>query len=201
MKNAPHTVALRRHPESGGDTVKGIDATVSSESGSLVIRYSLRGDLSRIHIPAARAPRRAERLWEHTCFEAFVAGLDDPAYYEFNFAPSTEWAAYFFERYRERCESHEGNTPPRLAVSAAKNRLEIEATIDLKNLPEIWPAPPLRLGLAAVVEETRGVLSYWALKHPPGKPDFHHTDNFALKIGSATASPTPRSGRKKQGGK
>jgi hypothetical protein len=27
-----------------------------------------------------------------------------------------------------------------------------------------------------------GVLSYWALQHPPGNSDFHHADAFALQI-------------------
>jgi hypothetical protein len=33
-----------------------------------------------------------------------------------------------------------------------------------------------------VIEEKSGLLSYWALKHPPGKPDFHHPDAFALEV-------------------
>ena len=37
-------------------------------------------------------------------------------------------------------------------------------------------------GLSAVIEDPNGVLSYWALRHPPGKPDFHHPDTFALEI-------------------
>jgi hypothetical protein len=41
---------------------------------------------------------------------------------------------------------------------------------------------PWRLGLSAVIEDTRGSLSYWALAHPPGKPDFHHADGFALEL-------------------
>jgi hypothetical protein len=40
----------------------------------------------------------------------------------------------------------------------------------------------IRLGLSAVVEATDGGLSYWALRHPPGKPDFHHIDAFALQL-------------------
>jgi hypothetical protein len=40
----------------------------------------------------------------------------------------------------------------------------------------------LRLGLSAVIEDIDGRLSYWALKHPPGKPDFHHPDSFALDV-------------------
>jgi hypothetical protein len=41
---------------------------------------------------------------------------------------------------------------------------------------------PLHLGLSAVLEATNGDKSYWALAHPPGKPDFHHADCFALEL-------------------
>jgi hypothetical protein len=46
----------------------------------------------------------------------------------------------------------------------------------LSRLPRnvLW-----RLGLSALIEETSGRKSYWALAHPPGKPDFHHADCFA----------------------
>jgi hypothetical protein len=40
----------------------------------------------------------------------------------------------------------------------------------------------LLLGLSAVIEEKNGVMSYWALKHPPGPPDFHHASGFVLEI-------------------
>jgi len=38
------------------------------------------------------------------------------------------------------------------------------------------------IGLAAVIEELDGTKSYWALAHPPGAPDFHHADCFALTL-------------------
>jgi hypothetical protein len=41
---------------------------------------------------------------------------------------------------------------------------------------------PWRLALTAVIEHATGALSYWSLHHPPGPPDFHHPDGFALKI-------------------
>jgi hypothetical protein len=44
------------------------------------------------------------------------------------------------------------------------------------------PGARLSVALSAVIEDNRGMLSYWALKHPPGKPDFHHRDGFALEI-------------------
>jgi hypothetical protein len=44
------------------------------------------------------------------------------------------------------------------------------------------PSATLHLGFTAVIEDRDGRLSYWALRHPPGKPDFHHADSFALKL-------------------
>jgi hypothetical protein len=43
----------------------------------------------------------------------------------------------------------------------------------------------LHVGLSAVVKETSGRQSYWALAHPSGKPDFHHSDCFALEVPQA----------------
>lgn len=39
----------------------------------------------------------------------------------------------------------------------------------------------LLLGLSAVIEENDGAVSYWALKHPPGPPDFHDANTFILE--------------------
>jgi hypothetical protein len=40
----------------------------------------------------------------------------------------------------------------------------------------------LRIALAAVIEDDNGRLSYWGLRHAPGKPDFHHPNGFALEV-------------------
>jgi hypothetical protein len=40
----------------------------------------------------------------------------------------------------------------------------------------------LQLAFSAIIEDDQGVLSYWALTHPPGRPDFHHPDAFALEL-------------------
>jgi hypothetical protein len=36
--------------------------------------------------------------------------------------------------------------------------------------------------MAAVIEDDAGGLSYWGLRHAPGKPDFHHPNGFALEV-------------------
>jgi hypothetical protein len=52
-------------------------------------------------------------------------------------------------------------------------------------LPRLSPAyrrARLAVGLAVIIEEESGGLSYWALRHAPGKPDFHHAGAFALEL-------------------
>ena len=100
-----------------------------------------------------------------------------PGYREFNFSPSSEWTAYAFHGYRE--EAGLGiELDPGIEVRRTGTRLELDAELHRAFLP---PGRSLRLGLSAVIEDADGVLSYWALQHPPGKPDFHHTDAFALQ--------------------
>lgn len=68
--------------------------------GGLVFSYRLQGDMARLRIPAGVAGR-GDRLWEQTCFEAFIAPRGATAYVEFNFSPSGQWAAYAFSDYRQ----------------------------------------------------------------------------------------------------
>jgi len=75
---------------------------------------SARGDVERVRLPPARAPRIAQGLWRYTCCEIFVARVGSPAYHEFNFAPSGEWAAYAFERYREGVLLRDDSLDPRI---------------------------------------------------------------------------------------
>lgn len=175
---------LVRHPETPGPAVRTVEARVSwSRGGALVLSYLLNGNLSRLEIPPPRAPRRADRLWEKTCFEAFVGAMGNPAYTEFNFSPSGEWAVYAFRGYRERALLAEETSPPKITARRERESLALEAVVGPDLLPALAPGLGLRLGLGAVVEEATGMLSYWSLRHPPGKPDFHHPDGFALELG------------------
>jgi hypothetical protein len=54
-------------------------------------------------------------------------------------------------------------------------------------LPSLLTAS-CEIGLSAVLHETDETKSYWALAHPPGNPDFHHPDCFALNL-AAPARP------------
>jgi hypothetical protein len=69
-----------------------------------------------------------------------------------------------------------GHSAPTIAVRRESTELELEASIPMPDKEK------LVLGISAVIEELDGGLSYWALRHAPGKPDFHHPQAFALEL-------------------
>jgi hypothetical protein len=180
---------LQRHPAIHTQAVRGVEVQVGwRRGGVLALTFALEGDLALLRIPAPRLSRRTDNLWRHTCFEAFLRRKGEPAYCEFNFAPSGEWAAYAFRRYRDGASLVQA-WDPCITVRKTKERLELDALIRLDCLPLIQPRTRMQLALSAVVEDDQGALSYWALIHPPGKPDFHHPDAFALELEWPAAAP------------
>ncbi len=173
------SVRLAPHPDTRAAWIDSLQVEVAAtpEHG-FFLTYSLAGDLARLRLPPPAAPDRADGLWRHTCFEAFVMGEDAPAYRECNFSPSGTWQAYAFRARRQGGEAATA-TDPGIACRAADDRLTLTATLSADDLP---PGKRLRLALSAVVEDSGGALTYWALRHPPGRPDFHHPDAFALEL-------------------
>jgi hypothetical protein len=161
--------------------VAGRATVVGSE---LRFEYRLRGDLAVLAVASRASSQRAERLWEHTCFEAFVAAGSVGAYRELNFSPSTEWAAYAFDAYRQGMRPLTLARAPTIDVVTAADELSVTASVELAAL---GAAPwPLRVGLTAVVEDRTGRRGYFALRHPRANPDFHDAAGFAVLLdGSA----------------
>ena len=181
--SANHALALARHPGTRSDAVRGIIARVAKlPGGMLALTYVIEGDLDSLRIPAPRPSARGERLWQHTCCEVFIARKDVPAYHEFNFAPSGAWAAYAFARYRDGAPLLDAALDPRIAVRRSRDKLELDASIRLDLLSPDHAEARLALALAAVIEDEAGALSYWALRHAPGAPDFHHPHAYALEL-------------------
>jgi hypothetical protein len=167
--------ALKPHPATPCAALHTLDAVIDRKGQGLRILYVLKGEIGRLCIPEPGVARFAERLWQHTCCELFIARPGEPGYREFNFSPSAEWGAYEFSNYREGMGRLDVFIP--IAVRQSAQRLELEASVPLHEAGE------LLAGVSAVIEEQGGTLSYWALKHAPGKPDFHHPDAFTLALG------------------
>jgi hypothetical protein len=180
--SSERALELACHPASRTDCVAGIEARVFRKGALLAVSFSIRGALERLRVPEPRATRIGERLWQHTCCELFIARAGERAYHEFNFSPSTEWAVYQFSGYREGGPLSEPALNPHIAVRSARETLELQATVDLARLSSTHATDRLCLGLSSVMEDLDGTLTYWALKHAPGKPDFHHPGAFALEL-------------------
>jgi hypothetical protein len=147
----------------------------------LHMTFRLEGEISGLRIPSPGVVRIGTDLWRHTCFEAFIAIEGEAAYHEFNFAPSGEWAAYELRGYRDGRPSANQTSAPDIVVRSTNSRLELEASVQLDFLSDGHSRAPLRIGLSAVIEASDGI-SYWALRHPRDKPDFHDAEGFALRL-------------------
>lgn len=175
----PRHRRLQLHTDSQPGPVAGIEVEINQPTaGELALRFHLSGDTSRILIPEARPTARADDLWRHSCFEVFICSPKTSSYHEFNFSPSGQWQAYVFSNYRIG-ELLALADNPVIECLSAPHDLTLQATLRVADLLE---GNRLRLGLSAVIETGDGALSYWALRHPPGKPDFHHPDTFDLEL-------------------
>jgi hypothetical protein len=214
----PVRVSLRRHPDTPCDALTGIEAEMARTGPRrLQVRFVLLGKAWHVRWPRPAAPVRADELWRRTCLEIFLRAGDEQGYLEFNLTPAGAWAAYRFRRYREGMETAAEIGEPRLLGgetrrrSLDRNRRDGLQAIGIDTLDRFEPPfttlafelqldkaaslpvhLPWHLGLSAVIEENDGRISYWALAHPPGKPDFHHPDCFALELPAARPGPSSR---------
>jgi hypothetical protein len=180
-------VALWAHPAHPSVAVDSLTASARRSGTSLFLRYELRGRLGDIVIAPPEQPIRTDRLWETTCFEAFLQPADGTDYVELNFAPSGRWAAYAFEAYRSGMVQASLPAPPEIAVTVEPGLLVLEAAVSLNIL-----RGPCRLGLCAVIEHESRRKSYWALAHAGEKPDFHDPHCFQIELPTASLNPSPR---------
>lgn len=168
--------ALIRHPDTPSGSVDRVMVNLPpSASREIWLEYSV-SPTAGLVLPGEKEPLRTDGLWSSTCFELFVQPVGSESYFEFNFSPSFQWAVYQFSSYRSGRRDWPSHDPE-IWISPAGEHffLAVEAMPDL-------PPTALKIGLAAVIEEMDGTKSYWALNHPPGAPDFHHPDCFALHI-------------------
>ena len=183
------SIRLACHPDTPESAVHHIEAHVyRPPEGPMQVTYALHGDLDRLRIPPCVTPARTDGLWRHTCFELFIKRAGEPAYYELNFSPSGAWAAYSFGGYRADAAPAEQAPDPQLEVSFTADSLELAAAVPLELFFPQHASVRLEMAISAVVEARDGRLSYWALRHAPGKPDFHHPHAYALEPGAHSAA-------------
>lgn len=174
-------VTLTPHPTTPGPEIE-ITVEVERAGDDLMLSYSVSGRVSALLVQPPANPARTDDLWKHTCFEAFIGGSETPGYVELNLAPSQQWAAYAFDDTRLGMRQAVVAGPDIVSFEQTDRSLDIYVRVGAVNPRDIGKGQPWRLGLSAVIEETGGRISYWALAHPSDKPDFHHPDSFVLEL-------------------
>ena len=182
LRGAPATQVLVPHADHRPRAVRSVRVDVTREREALTVRYALEGDLGAIQIPPPVEPGFVLGLWQHTCFELFVAADGAQPYHEANLSPSGAWAVFAFRGYHDGVPCLDPALAPTIAVRREPDRLLLDARVPLARWSPSYGSARLRMALTAVVEEAGGVCSYWALRHPSARPDFHHRDGFALLL-------------------
>lgn len=169
---------LVRHPDTPPGAIDWVEAELVRTDGGATATFRARGDPNKLVVPPSAAPVHTDGLWKTTCFELFMAA-GEGGYQEFNFAPSSAWAAYHFDGYRE------GMRPANIDVTIETRRETNGLTLRAEIKGEL--PLPANVGLTAVIEETDGQLRYWATGFAPGKPDFHATAVRSLLFDGVSA--------------
>ncbi len=174
---------LMPHPATRPDAIREIAVSYvrDAATGALRISWRAHGAIARLRLPDPAPPLRADGLWQHSCFEAFLRSDTADSYHEFNFAPSGAWAAYRFTG-RRTGQSAPPMSTPRIETTRDATSFVLTAVLPLDELPELAQATTLRAGLAAVLEDERGSLAYWALAHHALHPDFHDPAAFNMIV-------------------
>lgn len=177
------THRLTPHPGSPPRQVRSIEARiVSADATWLRLRWRIDG-AELVRFPPFAGKGRADNLWRTTCFEFFLQQPGSEAYVELNLSPSERWAAYDLAGYRSGMTEHPMPHEPTCTARAGQSMAIFDAAVPIAGLPPL----PWRYGLAAVIEEEGGILSYWAIAHAEGKPDFHSPACFAGELAAPTA--------------
>lgn len=178
------TFDLTAHPAHPAKVVSGIAARILSfDANWLTLRWKVDG-AGALVLPPFAGRARTDGLWQTTCFELFVTAPGGEGYAEFNLSPSERWAAYDFSGYRAGMAERAVERPPVCTPRRGGSVLIFDAAIPASALPPL----PWAFGLTAVIEEEGGIKSYWAMAHPPEKPDFHDPACMAGRL-AAPAKP------------
>lgn len=171
--SSPGRRSLLAHPTTPAAAGVRVTAWAQLEARGLVLGFSIEAPDGVLVLPArAIRPARRDRLWEHTCCEAFVGTPDGEPYAELNLSPSGDWALWSFDGYRAGMRAAASDVP-RTRILQQSRELRIDAIVPADALAAVLGAPPYAIGLSAVIETKDGAHAYFALAHSEPRPDFH----------------------------
>lgn len=172
-------IRLQPHPAHPSPAIDTITVSVERAGAGLALCYRVQGDLDHVRLPRGESGVRRDALWQQSCFELFVRDGASDGYFEYNFSPGGDWAAYTFQAYRAGGEGL-ACLPPKIELSQSGDHLQV--AVSLFDLPAQLASEKLLLGPSVILNAANGTRSYWALDHLGETPDFHRSETFKLSV-------------------
>lgn len=162
-------------PFSSCSGVESLSFSLSPESSSgLRLTVQLQGLIASDLEVANQVGRREFGLWQHHCFELFIAEAGSTAYWELNIAPNGNWNCFEFDDYR--LHQRESDRCVLSAFRAARRGRIFELDAKILTNPRFQASgAALSLGVAAILKTASG-LNYFSIRHG-ATPDFHDTNH------------------------
>lgn len=157
-----------------------IEATIARGDNILNLNFTITGTIKDISFDKfSNSPERKWNLWEHTCFEMFIASTETSDYFEFNFSPSGNWNVFHLDDLRLGIKEHPHIRitihPPLIETNSYSQSIEI---VDQNEILKHYK----QIGITAITKE-KEVAKYWSILHPKKDiPDFHTRESFCLKL-------------------
>ncbi|HHO56714.1 MAG TPA: DOMON-like domain-containing protein [Trueperaceae bacterium] len=140
---------------------------------SLQLNYSIHANLDNLILPTIQKEiKRADNLWQNTCFEAFLKLKDSPKYLELNLSPFSAYNVYSFDDYRQGMKDMD---IAEIKLNSLKEAHNYKFSADLRFVDSFdFEA----ISICAIIKLSSGETSHWAIKHKSSKPDFHLASSF-----------------------
>ena len=154
--------------------------SIDFEDGFLFANYHLRGSLDNLIVRSKSGqPLFKDELWKATVFEIFLKKENAKQYYEWNLCPSTFYASYLFESYREPQPPSKisSGIPEVIHYHCSSSRLDFNVKIPLPS--ELLECNEFKIQISAILDfDGQDEKEFFALKHPGDQADFHNQECF-----------------------
>jgi hypothetical protein len=151
-----------------------VEGDIQIIDGKIDLKFEWSDPKEQLELPDDLELERADELWKHTCFEAFLQPEGSNRYYEINISTSGAWNVYEFQDYRRPQPPIATEKANLLSFHLEENAFE--AFFDFQDSSHVW-----RCSLTAVIELKDKKKHYFALEHFGDRPDFHLAESFKLR--------------------
>ena len=155
------------------DNIK-IEAEIEIKNQKLYLQFSLLGSTDIYTFESFKAIKRADNLWEKSCFELFIANRISNAYWEINISSTGEWNLYQFDAYKQGMREIELTTQPLIQTQQDQDSFTISFELDIA---ELNLSDSLNINLATILLTKENSRTFWTI-NPVEKPDFHNQNGF-----------------------